>query len=311
MKERPGRLPSGPSPTMQNADRFTRYIFLVPALLLVVGTTLWPVLSALTTSLRDWRLKRSPVPQKWVGLDNYALALEEPEFWNALTVTGTFVVLDVLITVAIALGLALLLRRAGVLQSMVRAVLILPFAVSPALIGVSFRFMLNGEHGVLAKGFAAAFPWLADVVWLATPGYAMAALIASDVWHWFPYLTLMFLGGLAAVPKETEEAAEIDGASPFQTIVLVVLPQMRSIIAVAAILKTIFALKMFDQVATLTGGGPGITTQTLAHYTYSVGFQHYDMGLASALAVLLTTALVAVGFAYIRLVLPRREHAAS
>ena len=296
---------------MKNPDRYIRYVLLLPALALVLGTTLWPVLSALTTSLRDWRLKRSPVPQKWVGFDNYLVALEEPEFWNALKVTGVFVTINVLLTVAVALVLALLLRRAGVLQSLVRAVLILPFAVSPALIGVSLRFMLNGEHGVLAKGFAAAFPWLSDVVWLAAPGYAMAALILSDVWRWFPYLTLMFLGGLAAIPKETEEAAEIDGATPLQAIFLVILPQMKSVIAVGLILKTIFALKMFDQVATLTGGGPGITTQTLAHYTYTVGFVHYDMGLASALAVLLTTILVTVGIFYIRLVLPKREEAAS
>jgi multiple sugar transport system permease protein len=295
---------------MRNSDRYTRYVLLLPALALVLGTTLWPVVSALTTSLRDWRLKRSPVPQKWVGFENYLVALDEPEFWNALKVTAVFVTIDVLLTVAVALVLALLLRRAGVLQSLVRAVLILPFAVSPALIGVSFRFMLNGEHGVLAKAFS-SLPGLADVVWLATPGYAMAALILSDVWHWFPYLTLMFLGGLAAIPKETEEAAEIDGATPLQSIFLVVLPQMKGVIAVGLILKSIFALKMFDQVATLTGGGPGITTQTLAHYTYSVGFVHYDMGLASALAVVLTAILVAVGVVYIRLILPRREVASS
>ena len=295
---------------MRKSDRDTRYGLLLPALALVLGTTLWPVASALTTSLRDWRLKRSPVPQKWVGFENYLVALDEPEFWNALKVTAVFVTINVLLTVAVALVLALLLRRAGVLQSLVRAVLILPFAVSPALIGVSFRFMLNGEHGVLAKAFS-SLPGLADVVWLATPGYAMAALILSDVWHWFPYLTLMFLGGLAAIPKETEEAAEIDGATPLQSIFLVVLPQMKGVIAVGLILKSIFALKMFDQVATLTGGGPGITTQTLAHYTYSVGFVHYDMGLASALAVVLTAILVAVGVVYIRLILPRREVASS
>ncbi len=103
---------------MQNSDRIIRYGLLVPALVLVVGTTLWPVVSALTTSLRDWRLKRSAVPQQWVGLDNYLLVLEEPEFWNALSVTGIFVVLDVVLTVLTALALALLLRRAGVLQSM-------------------------------------------------------------------------------------------------------------------------------------------------------------------------------------------------
>lgn len=291
---------------MHISDRYLRYLLLAPALLLVLGTTLWPLVSAFTTSLRDWRLKRSPAPQKWVGFDNYVFAFEEPEFWNALKVTSIFVTLDVLVTVAVGLMVALLLRRAGVLQSMVRAVLILPFAVSPALIGVSFRFMFNGEHGVLAKGFG-LMPWFADVVWLATPGYAMAALIASDVWHWFPYLALMFLGALAAIPKETEEAAAIDGANAFRTLVYVVIPQMKGVIAVALVLKTIFALKMFDQVATLTGGGPGITTQTLAHYTYSVGFVHYDMGHASALAVVLTLILVAVGAFYVRLVLPRKE----
>jgi multiple sugar transport system permease protein len=285
-------------------DRIMRYLLLVPALVIVLGTTLWPLGSAIATSFRNWRLKRSPVPQGWVGWDNYAFAFEEPEFWNALQVTVVFVTLDVVIAVAVSLGLALLLRRAGVLQSLTRAVLILPFAMSPALIGVSFRFMFNGEYGVLAKGIGWLVPPLADVIWLASPGYAMAALILSDVWHWFPYLTLIFLGGLAAVPVETEEAALIDGATPWQTTRLVVLPQIKGVIAVALLLKTIFALKMFDSVQTLTGAGPGITTQTLAHYVYTIGFVHYDMGHASALAILLTAILVGIGIVYTRLVIP-------
>jgi multiple sugar transport system permease protein len=285
-------------------DRIMRYLLLVPALVIVLGTTLWPLGSAIATSFRNWRLKRSPVPQSWVGLDNYAFAFEEPEFWNALQVTAMFVTLDVVIAVAVSLGLALLLRRAGVLQSLTRAVLILPFAMSPALIGVSFRFMFNGEYGVLAKGIGWLVPPLVDVIWLASPGYAMAALILSDVWHWFPYLTLIFLGGLAAVPVETEEAALIDGATPWQTTRLVVLPQIKGVIAVALLLKTIFALKMFDSVQTLTGAGPGITTQTLAHYVYTIGFVHYDMGHASALAIVLTAILVGIGIVYTRLVMP-------
>ena len=285
-------------------DRIMRYLLLVPALVIVLGTTLWPLGSAIATSFRNWRLKRSPVPQGWVGWDNYTFAFEEPEFWNALQVTVVFVTLDVVIAVAVSLGLALLLRRAGVLQSLTRAVLILPFAMSPALIGVSFRFMFNGEYGVLAKGIGWLVPPLADVIWLASPGYAMAALILSDVWHWFPYLTLIFLGGLAAVPVETEEAALIDGATPWQTTRLVVLPQIKGVIAVALLLKTIFALKMFDSVQTLTGAGPGITTQTLAHYVYTIGFVHYDRGHASALAILLTAILVGIGIVYTRLVIP-------
>ncbi|MGL4242367.1 MAG: carbohydrate ABC transporter permease [Beijerinckiaceae bacterium] len=289
--------------------RLTRYLFIVPAMLIVVGTTIWPLVSALTTSFRDWRLKRSPSPQKWVGFENYVFAVEEPEFWNALKVTFVFVTLDVLATILAALTLALLLRKAGVLQSLTKAVLILPFAMSPALIGVSFRFMFNGEFGVFSKVLD-VIPFFSGVVWLATPGYAMAALVFSDVWHWFPYMTLIILGGLAAVPVETEEAALIDGASPLQTLFYVVIPQLKGVLAVAIVLKTIFALKMFDQVVTLTGAGPGITTQTFAHYVYTIGFVHYDMGLASALAWVLTLVLVGVGVIYIRLVLPPPERTA-
>jgi multiple sugar transport system permease protein len=288
----------------------TRYALIAPALLIVVGTTIWPLISALTTSFRDWRLKRSPTPEKWVGLENYVFVTEEPEFWNALQVTAVFVSLDVVATVLAALTLALLLRRAGALQSLTKAVLILPFAMSPALIGVSFRFMFNGEYGALTTVLGTIFPFLDGVVWLATPGYAMAALVLSDVWHWFPYMTLIILGGLSAIPVETEEAALIDGASPMQTLFYVVIPQLKGVLAVVIVLKTIFALKMFDQVVTLTGAGPGISTQTFAHYVYTIGFVHYDMGLASALAWILTLVLVAIGILYIRLVLPASERAA-
>ena len=202
-----------------------------------------------------------------------------------------------------------MLRRAGVLQSLTRAVLILPFAMSPALIGVSFRFMFNGEFGVFTQ-LLDMLPFFKGVIWLAAPGYSMAALIFSDVWHWFPYMTLIILGGLAAIPVETEEAALIDGASPMQALFYVIIPQLKGVLAVVIVLKTIFALKMFDQVVTLTGAGPGITTQTFAHYVYTIGFVHYDMGLASALAWILTLALVGVGVIYIRLVLPKAERAA-
>jgi multiple sugar transport system permease protein len=290
-------------------SRLTRYAFILPAMLIVVGTTIWPLLSALATSFRDWRLKRSPAPQNWVGIENYVFAVEEPEFWNALKVTAVFVTLDVIVTVLAALTLALLLRKAGALQSLTKAVLILPFAMSPALIGVSFRFMFNGEFGVFTH-LLNTIPFFNGVIWLAAPGYAMAALVLSDAWHWFPYMTLILLGGLAAIPVETEEAALIDGASPFQTLFFVVVPQLKGVLAVVIVMKTIFALKMFDQVVTLTGAGPGITTQTFAHYVYTIGFVHYDMGLASALAWILTLVLVGVGVIYIRLVLPPAERAA-
>src|SRR5512137_348737 len=123
-------------------DRWLKYLLILPAALIVLGTTIWPLAVSLTTSFRDWRLTRSTTPGPFIGPEHYIVALtDDPDFANAAAVTGLFVLFDVTLTVVSALALALLLRRAGVLQNLTRAVLILPFAVSPALVGISFRFM--------------------------------------------------------------------------------------------------------------------------------------------------------------------------
>jgi multiple sugar transport system permease protein len=283
-------------------ERAFKYLLLLPAGVVVLATTLYPLGFALVISFRDWQLTSRTGPGPFVGFDNYMFGLtDDIELANALRVSAIFVAFDVAITIVVALALALALRRAGVLQSLVRAVLILPFAMSPALIGISFRFMFNAEHGVIAVALAAVFPALRDVVWLADPVLAMAVLVLSDVWHWAPYMTLVFLGGLAAIPAESEEAARVDGAPEWRVALEVTLPQLKGVIAVVAILKTVFALKMFDQVVTLTGGGPGSATQTLAYLVYTVAFRWYDMGYASAIAWMLTTVLILLAVLYARL----------
>jgi multiple sugar transport system permease protein len=282
-------------------------VLIAPAMLVVAAVTLVPLLSSLVTSFRDWRLTKSPRPGPFVGLSNYSFALEDPEFWASIYATIVFVVADVVATLVIALGLALALRRAGVLQRVTRALLIVPFAMSPALIGVSFRFMFNAEHGVLSKGLGWLIPPLKDVIWLAHPTWSMVAMVFSDVWHWAPYMTLVVLGGLASIPVETEEAARTDGATEWQVLRDVTVPQLMPVLAVVAVLKTVFALKMFDNVVTLTGGGPGTATQTLAYFVYSIAFKWYDMGYASAVAYVLTIMLVALAFVYMRQLLPRKS----
>lgn len=285
-------------------DRRLKYLLILPAALLVLGTTIWPLAISLVTSFRDWRLTRSLTPGPFIGFEHYVTALtDDPDFANAATVTAIFTVLDVTVTVLSSLGLALLLRRAGVLHSVTRAVLILPFAVSPALVGISFRFMFNAEMGVFTWMAGAVLPWLKGFVWLADPAAAMLVLMFSDAWRWVPYMTLVVLGGLAALPKEPEEAARIDGATEFQVLRDVTIPALLPVLAVVAILKTVFALKMFDQVVTLTGGGPGQSTVTLAHLVFSIAFRWYDMGYASAVAWILTALLVFLAIWYMKLIL--------
>ena len=292
-------------------DRLLPYWLLVPAFIIVLATTIYPLAYSFITSFRAWDLTESRSPQGFVGFDNYFYAASESAFLNSLWVTFIFVIASVTLTVVLAMALALLLRRKGPMHTFTRIILILPFAMSPALIGVSYRFMFNPEFGVLAKGLGAMFPSLQGVPWLADPDLAMGILVLTDVWHWTPYMTFMCLGGLASVPKETQEAARIDGASNLRIIFGIILPQMRGVILVMAVLKTIFALKMFDQVVTLTGGGPGTSTETLAYFIFNVGFRWFDMGYASALAWILTAIMMFISIWYVRMLLSDRKIATA
>lgn len=292
-------------------DRSLQYYLLVPGFLIVLATTFYPLFYSLTTAFREWDLTQSRRPQGWVGFENFLHAASESHFLNSLWVTTVFVVSSVILTLIIAMSLALLLRRKGRMHTFTRIILILPFAMSPALIGVSFRFMFNPEFGVLSNGLAAVFPALEGVPWLASPDLAMAILVVTDVWHWVPYMTFMCLGGLASIPRETEEAARIDGASNLRIVFGIILPQMKGVLLVTAILKTIFALKMFDQVVTLTGGGPGTSTETLAYFIFNVGFEWYDMGYASALAWILTAIMMTISIWYVRMLLSERKMATA
>lgn len=279
---------------------------LLPALAFVLAMAVFPLGYSFALSLRQWKLARSDVPGAWVGLENYWLLLtDDPEFMDAVKVTALFVGWDVLATVLLSLGAALLLRRAGRVYSLARMLLILPFVMSPAVIGISFRFFLNPEYGIGQHVIGLLVPSLQGKVWLADSTLAMAAIVASDVWHWAPYMTLVLLGGLASVPRETQEAARVDGAGPVRVFWDVTLPQLWPVLGVVAILKTVFALKAFDTIFTLSNGGPGTSTQTLAYYVYNTAFGYYDMGYAAAAAYILTAALLAVAMFYLRLVLKK------
>lgn len=276
---------------------------LAPALLFVAAMALFPLGYSLLLSLREWKLSAASSPGRWVGLDNYGQLLgDDPDFLESLWATAVFVFFDVLATLALALGAALLLQRAGRINSLARVLLILPFVMSPALIGISFRFFLNPEFGVLQHVLGLLIPALQGKVWLADRALAMAAVVAADVWHWAPYMTLVVLGGLAAIPQETQEAAQVDGASSWAVLRDITLPQLLPVLGVVVVLKTVFALKAFDTLFTLSNGGPGTATQTLAYFVYHTAFNYYDMGYAAAAAYLLTALLLVLSGFYLRLV---------
>ena len=282
-------------------DKTLKYALVIPAAVVVFATAIYPLLRSLWISFHDWRLNKSSEIGPYVGIENYQWAFEDGDFYNAVWVTINFTFWSVALTVLLAMGMALLLIKGGWFRTSVRTLLVLPFAMSPALVGVSWRFMFNPEFG-LFESLLSVIPGMQDTVWLADPFWAMVVLIASDVWNWAPFFCLMYIGGLGAIPVEAQEAARTDGASEWQVFRDVTLPLWMPVIMIGVVLKTIFSLKMFDQVYMLTNGGPGNATQTLAHFIYFNGFKYYDMGYASAVSYVLVVPMIILAFIYVRMV---------
>ena len=281
---------------MKNNNVF-KYTILAPALILILATTIYPLIRSFWISLHTWDLKKSAEMGPFIGFENYIRAFSDSQFWNSVVITLIFTGLTVLITIVLSIGVSLLLSKEKRYLSYLRAVLIIPFAMSAALIGYSWRFMLNSDYGLFDKIIDFFLPPLADVVWLGTPQTAMAALVSVVVWIWLPFMSLMFISGLMGMPREVFEAAQVDGASRIQTLIHITLPMLRPIILIASILMTMFSLKAFDPIATLTQGGPGDSTEVLNFLIYKTGFRFFDMGYASALGYIL--AMITIGFVVI------------
>ncbi|MCG8642049.1 MAG: sugar ABC transporter permease [Desulfobacterales bacterium] len=284
----------------KQGEKSVKWVMLAPTMLILAGTTLYPFIYSFITSFRQWKLSRSPVPERFVGLDNYIRAFTDEGFWNSVWVTGLFTVISVVLSMVIGLGIALVLERATKLNTLMKSLLIFPFAMAPALKGYSWRFMLNPEYGVIDAMLDKVFPFWADVVWLAEPYWALFWLAMTEIWGWAPYIALVFIGALGSLPRETLAAARVDGANTFQVFWYITLPLLKPILIMVGLLKTIYSVKVFDQVVTLTGGGPGRATETMNFYVYKAGFNFYDMGYASALAYLMVTTMFVFAFFYVR-----------
>jgi multiple sugar transport system permease protein len=284
-------------------SRWTKYIVLSPALAIVLVTVAYPLGSALLTSFRDWNLGQSLEPGDFVGLANYAQAFQDPIFLNSIRVSTLYTLMTVTLSLTLALGMALVLQGPGLVKTVAKVLLILPYAVAPALKGFSWRFMLNDSYGVYDGIITTLLPFTRDIVWLGSTTWALFWMAMSEVWGWAPLIALMFIGALGGVSPEVQEAARVDGANRRQILWRVTLPMMRPVIVIAALLQAIFSIKMFDQVVTMTGGGPGRSTQTINYVIFQQGFNFLDMGYASAQAVILVVGVTVVAGVYGRTIM--------
>jgi multiple sugar transport system permease protein len=292
--------------TPRNQGRASlRWPLLLPALVVIGATILYPMLASLVTSFRSWQLITSPQPGPFVGWDNYARAFSDAGFLNSLRVSGLYLLFSVPMSLLLGLGIALILARPTRLNTFARALLIFPFAVAPVLKGYSWRFMLNPEYGIYSTMVGAVVPPLKGYLWLGHDLSALFVIALSEVWGWAPLFALMFIGALGSIPAEATEAARVDGATSFQIFWNITLPLLAPVIYIVALLKIISAFKMFDQVAIMTGGGPGDSTQTLYYYVYQMAFRNLDMGYASAVSYILVVLMGLLAFLYVRTLMRR------
>jgi multiple sugar transport system permease protein len=284
--------------------RWTPFWFLAPAVLALLAIGIYPTVFALVTSFRRYNITRRADMLDgfpFVGFDNYWNTLTDRTFWDSLLLTGNFYLTVVPIQILLGICIALMLHRPGwgFLRSLTRVSLVVPLATTYAVVGLIGRLIFNRDFGV-ANQFMG---WLgiASSDWLGNPTGAFIAIVAMDIWQWTPFVALIFLAGLSMVPVEIEEAARLETKSHWRLLRYVQLPYLLPGLTAVLILRSADVLKLFDMVFVMTRGGPGAATDLISVYIQRVGFKVFDLGLASAQAILLLILTIILSRLYIRI----------
>ena len=276
----------------------TPWVFLAPALVATAVLVLLPVLNTLWLSLHQVILFR-PRSRPFVGLENYAKALADPVFWEALRHSFVWVVCAVALQFSFGFMAALLLNRAFAWRGIARALIVVPWALPSVIIGLIWTWMLDFNLGVLNHIGVRLGLLSASVPWLAQAGTAMASVILALMWQGIPFFAVTLLAGLQAVSAELYEAASIDGAGVWGKFRHITLPGLATVIATALLLRMIWVANSLDLILVMTGGGPGTATQTLPLHAFLTAWSGGNYGQGSALAVLLTILLLGVVITYV------------
>lgn len=269
--------------------------FVAPALVVLLAMNIFPLLFDIYLSFTNADLSGGVVSA--VGADNYTVVFSEPGFADAITTTALFVLCSVFIELILGFGLALSLRDHVPGKALVLTILLIPMMLCPVVLSLFWNLILNAHYGALNQ--LLAFLHLPEPQWLTDDDLKFASLLLVDVWMWTPFMMLVSLAGLNAIPKYIYEAAEIDRASRWMVFRTVTLPMCAPLLGLAVLLRATDALKQFDLVMALTGPND-VTTQTLSARIYQVVFRNYKVGLGSAYGVVILVAVIAVATIFVR-----------
>ncbi len=283
------------------SEKTLGFLLLLPAFLLLALIVVYPIGKLIFNSFFDLRLSGGSGGFKFVGLENYALVLKDADFWNATKNTVLIVFITVPGALVVGLGLAMLANLPFKRKWPVRLALLLPWALPLSFAGLIFAWFFHTEYGVVndvVRRFSA--PGGDPTMWLLRPQWAFAAICLTIIWKSSSFMALILLAGLQMIPKSLYEAAEVDGASHWQQFWQITIPMLMPSILVALIFRTITALQTFDIPYTMTKGGPGNSTETLAMLIHKTTIDYLDVGYGSTLAVFMFLLSLAVTGVYLR-----------
>ena len=281
--------------------RLTPYALLLPAFAVLGAITFFPVVRAILLSFENYDL-RSPADNGFAGLDNYAaLFTTDRVFSQAAGLSLQWVVANIVCQVLIGAAFALILNEDFPGRSVVRGLILVPWVMSSAVTGVMWRFMFDSQFGIINTVLVGLHVLPAPVPFLATPEYALWAIIVASVWYGVPFFTIMLLAGLQGISEDYYEAASVDGAGVFQRFWWITLPLWRPMIFIVVLLRTIWLSQSAELIFIMSGGGPVHFSTTLPVYGYVTSILRQDFGYAAAIAVSLAVVMMFVAFLYLRL----------
>ena len=272
----------------------------LPALVTILLVALFPLVWTFWESLHLHDLRMPWLGRPFVGLSNYLDAVRDPRFRGALLHTLFFAVTSVTLELVIGLWLALALNRAFRGRGLVRAAVLVPWAIPTVVSALLWRFMFEGQTGIVNAVLTDLGVIREPIVWFIQPGTAWVPVIFADVWKTTPFVALLLLAGLQNIDASLYEAARIDGASAWRQFRHVTLPLLKPAILVALIFRTLDAFRVFDLIYALTGGGPGTSTEPIALYTFNALLQNLQFGYGSALSVIVFLVTFGLALVYIR-----------
>lgn len=290
--------------------RSRRYIlwWVLPAALLFLLIILVPFVTALTYSFRAYSFTDSTASGQFIGVDNFRKLVFDDDFYNAFKVTFLYMIPAVVIQAVLGLGLALLMAGAVRRARILIPILLLPTLLTPVVIGLVGVLTLNPDFGVIGQWLYRT--GLIEEAVLGSTKWALPAVIAVDTYQWTPFIAVILTAGLLGLPKEPYEAAQVDGASPWQTFIRVTMPLLWPYLVVAILIRVIDAFRIFDIIWVMTRGGPGISTEAVAVYAYRHTFRYWDIGYGSALIMVLFV-FISIMVEYLYKVLQRWQGAGS